>query len=128
MNMVESQIAESPDPYYYNAERREMLPFIPSNARRFLELGCGAGIFGAFLRWKIDGAHVTGIEIHSESAKEARRRLDNVIEKPVDVALDLIPTATIDCVVCNDILEHLVDPWATPVSYTHLTLPMNREV
>lgn len=112
MNAHVSKGEEAPDITYYGAQRREMLPFIPSDAKRFVELGCGAGSFGSLLRETIQGAYVTGIEIHSESAKEARKRLDNVIEKPVHVALDLISVGTVDCVVCNDVLEHLVDPWS----------------
>lgn len=103
---------ESPDSSYYEAQRREMLPFIPLSAKRFVELGCGAGVFGALLRIIRSDAHVIGIEIHAEAAIEARKRLNEVIEKPVDVALEAIPASTIDCVVCNDILEHLTDPWS----------------
>lgn len=89
-----------------------MLPFIPSNARVFVELGCGAGAFGALLREHIVGAHVTGIEIHPQSAQEARKCLDVVIEQSVEVALASLSVSSIDCIVCNDVLEHHVDPWA----------------
>lgn len=63
------------------------------------------------MRGTISDAHVIGVEIHPDAAREARERLNEVIEKPVDIALDLVSKASIDCVVCNDILEHLVDPW-----------------
>ncbi len=105
-------VAESPDSYYYQAQRREMLPFIPPDARHFLELGCGAGIFGALLREQIGGAHVIGVEVHPDAAAEARKRLDVVIESPIEAALNSIPDESVDCVVCNDVLEHLVDPWS----------------
>lgn len=96
---------------YYSVERAEMLPFVPSAARVFLELGCGAGAFGALLRRKVPGAHVTGVEIHDESAREARGRIDLVVDQPIEQAIDGIADQSIDCVICNDVLEHLVDPW-----------------
>lgn len=97
---------------YYHGQRREMLAYIPKNARHFLELGCGSGGFGALLRENFHDAHITGVEIHPQSAQEARQRLDRVIEQPVETALESIPAASIDCVVCNDVLEHLLDPWS----------------
>lgn len=111
MNSYQPAEKEVPERAYYASERREMLPFVPMNARRFIELGCGTGGFGALLRGTISDAHVIGVEIHPDAAREARERLNEVIEKPVDIALDLVSKASIDCVVCNDILEHLVDPW-----------------
>lgn len=102
----------TPDSSYYQGKRPEMLAFIPNNATRFLELGCGAGGFGGLLRDTRKGVHVIGIEIHQESAAEARKHLDEVIEQPIEAALASIPLGSIDCVVCNDVLEHLVDPWA----------------
>lgn len=88
-----------------------MLPFIPESAKDFLEIGCGAGTFGSLLQQRIGGAHVIGVEAHPVAAGEARKRLAAVIEGPIEEALTTIPDGSIDCVVCNDVLEHLVDPW-----------------
>jgi 2-polyprenyl-3-methyl-5-hydroxy-6-metoxy-1,4-benzoquinol methylase len=107
-----TRVSNAPDLSYYRNQRREMLGFIPADAVRFLELGCGSGGFGVFLRESRKNVHITGIEIHPESAQEARGHLDVVIEKPVETALASIAKGSIDCVVCNDVLEHLVDPWA----------------
>lgn len=103
---------EVPDQSYYQSQRREMLDFVPTDAVRFLELGCGSGGFGVFLRESRKDVHITGVEIHPESAEEARGRLDVVIEQPIEIALASIAKGSIDCVICNDVLEHLVDPWA----------------
>lgn len=96
---------------YYNVERVEMLQYIPPAARAFLEIGCGAGSFGSLLRRKIPDSHVTGVEIHQTSAQKARERIDVVIELAIEEAIEKIPDQSIDCVVCNDVLEHLMDPW-----------------
>lgn len=108
----DTRVSNAPDLSYYQNQRREMLGFIPVDAVRFLELGCGSGGFGGFLRESRKNVHITGIEIHAESAQEARSHLDVVIEKPVETAFASIAQGSMDCVICNDVLEHLVDPWA----------------
>jgi SAM-dependent methyltransferase len=102
---------QEPDWSYYQTQRIEMLPFIPEGAKDFLEIGCGAGTFGLLLQARNSGARVIGVEAHPAAADEARKRLAAVIEGPIEEALPTIPDCSIDCVVCNDVLEHLVDPW-----------------
>lgn len=96
---------------YYNVERREMLHYIPKGAVRFVEIGCGTGAFGSLLRQNINNAKVIGIEMHSASALIAKSRLDMVIEEPIEIGLGLLKDNDSDCIICNDVLEHLVDPW-----------------
>lgn len=108
---------------YYQGQRREMLAYIPENAQRFLELGCGSGGFGALLRKSRHNAHIIGVEIHPQSAQEARQRLDCVIEQPVETALESIPAGSVDCVVCNDVLEHLLDPWSVLLQIKRVLQP-----
>lgn len=96
---------------YYNVERLEMLSYVPDEATSFLEIGCGAGAFGAELRRRIPGASVTGIEMHAASASIAKSRLNKVYEMSIESAMDYLGENQIDCVICNDVLEHLVDPW-----------------
>ncbi len=95
---------------YFAGIRPEMLAFVPAQAKRVLEIGCGSGEFGAALKQEF-GAEVTGVELFPEAAETARTRLDRVIVADVERdALDL-PPGHFDCLVCNDVLEHLVDPW-----------------
>ena len=96
---------------YFAAEREEMLPFVPKGAERFLEIGCGAGAFGALLRRTIPNAHIVGVEVYGPAAEEARKVLDDIVELPVETAIERLPQKSFDCVICNDVLEHLVDPW-----------------
>ncbi|MDQ3132900.1 MAG: methionine biosynthesis protein MetW [Acidobacteriota bacterium] len=35
---------------YYNADRRELLEFIPGDAKTFLDIGCGSGNFGQLVK------------------------------------------------------------------------------
>lgn len=112
MNTLTPKFHKQSDMSYYRGQRLEMLPYIPQEAQCFVELGCGAGGFGALLRQAKPGCTVTGVEIYPQAALEARGRLDNVIELPVEIALEIMEVNSIDCVICNDILEHLTDPWA----------------
>lgn len=93
-------------PEYFQNVRPEMLPFIPGGATKILEVGCGCGAFGAQLR---DRAEVWGIE-PTQTAEQARTVLDRVLRSTIEDA-DL-PSQYFDCVIFNDVLEHLVDPGA----------------
>ncbi|MGH3870126.1 MAG: class I SAM-dependent methyltransferase [Pseudonocardiaceae bacterium] len=94
---------------YGLAERPEVLPFIPANAERILDIGCGHGAFGKTLRAGFPGASIVGIEPDPVSAEEAKRHYDHVIEGHFPKA---IPRGELwDAIVFNDVLEHLADPW-----------------
>jgi 2-polyprenyl-3-methyl-5-hydroxy-6-metoxy-1,4-benzoquinol methylase len=95
---------------YYQRQRREIEPFIPINARRILDVGCGQGFFGEMLKSTRE-IEVWGIELDSVSAKEAIRRLDTVLIGDVEKNLNSLSDGYFDCIVFNDVIEHLVDPW-----------------
>ncbi len=99
-----------PDGYYANI-RNEMLPYIPKNPKRVLEIGCGEGLFGEKLK-ELYGCEVWGIELFPESAAVAKKNLNKVLVGDVAVAIDKLPNNYFDCVVCNDVLEHLEDPYS----------------
>jgi 2-polyprenyl-3-methyl-5-hydroxy-6-metoxy-1,4-benzoquinol methylase len=109
MSLADSEYAGK-KPAYFGAARREMLGFVPVDARTVLDIGCGDGSFGALLKER-QSCSVTGLEFVGAVADTASTRLDRVV---VGSAEDVLPFAgeTFDCVVCNDVLEHLVDPWA----------------
>jgi|GEM_PF-112958 len=100
---------------YFLQDRREMLGLVPQECRKLLEVGCGAGIFGKMVMDR-QGAEVWGIELVPEMAEVARTHLHRVITGDVVTVLREISGERFDCIVCNDILEHLVDPDAFLVS------------
>lgn len=95
---------------YYAAERTEMLRYIPSTVKRVLEVGCGDGTFGQRVK-QAYSCEVWGVEAFEAAAMQAKRKLDQVLCAFYSVDLDL-PDAYFDCVVFNDVLEHLVDPYS----------------
>ncbi|OBH97906.1 SAM-dependent methyltransferase [Mycobacterium sp. E2733] len=97
---------------YYRYTRQEMLPFVPTNAQRVLELGCAEGVFAAAVK-ELTGAEVWGIEFSAQVAERARERIDRVLVGDADAQIAELPDNYFDAVICNDVLEHLVDPLAT---------------
>lgn len=97
---------------YYRGTRPEMLQFVPAAAQRVLELGCGEGGFGAAVKDR-RGAEVWGIDFNAEAAARARGVIDRVLVGDADERIAELPDTSFDAIVCNDVLEHLVNPGAT---------------
>jgi 2-polyprenyl-3-methyl-5-hydroxy-6-metoxy-1,4-benzoquinol methylase len=57
--------------------------------------------------------HVTGIEPFASAARVASSRLDRLLEADVNDGIVALEGQRFDCIVCNDVLEHLADPWDT---------------
>jgi SAM-dependent methyltransferase len=105
----------------YERARPEILEHVPIGVRRVLDLGCATGATGAALKQRRFDAHVTGIEIEPEYAREAAQVLDVVIEG--DVARLPVLDGPFDVLIAADILEHLPDPWAALRHYAGLLTP-----
>ena len=95
---------------YFTHARPEMQPFVPEVASRVLDIGCGAGAFGAALKELRPQVNVTGVEIDPEAAESARSRLDLVLDGDAESALPHLLGQNFDAIVLNDVLEHVVDP------------------
>ena len=93
---------------YYAQERKEMFHYIPETARTVLDVGCGKGNFSRELKRR--GATVWGIEIMEPAAFEAREVLDKVLVGGVEDTMKQLPEQYFDCIICNDVLEHLQYP------------------
>lgn len=93
---------------YFTEARPEMLGYVSANCRRLLDVGCGTGTFGASLKKNRD-IEVWGVEPFASAAAIAADKLDRVITGPFDPETDL-PVGAFDCIVFNDVLEHMVEP------------------
>lgn len=96
---------------YYGSLRPEIAAMIPDGCKTVLDIGCGTGALGKHI--KANGVkEVWGVEISPYGASEARKVLDYVIEGDIE-AIDLpFEKGYFDCIVCADVLEHLLDPWS----------------
>jgi SAM-dependent methyltransferase len=100
------------DTQYFAYARREILPLVPGRVGRVLELGCGRGDTLVMLKAERGYDWAAGIELVPDAAEIARGRLDAVYVGDIEI-MDLpVPAASIDLVLCLDVLEHLRDPWA----------------
>jgi len=95
---------------YFTNERDEMIPFIPFECNKILDIGCSEGIFGQLLK-KDQTVEVWGVEIDEAAASSAREKLDVVIQGDFLEKVDQLPKNHFNCVVLNDALEHFTDPW-----------------
>src|SRR5215469_5680978 len=98
---------------YFECLRSEMLEYVPSNCRKVLDVGCGFGSFGASLR-KRTNCEVWGVEGDSGCIRKAEENVDRVLQGYFGRELDL-PPGYFDCIVFNDVLEHMLDPAAALV-------------
>lgn len=93
--------------YDFNA-RPEVLRVIPSTSRRVLDVGCAGGEFGKTLKAANASREVWGVEPRPDVAQHAGSAYDRMLTgRYPDVQL---PERFFDCIVFNDVLEHMVDP------------------
>lgn len=91
---------------YFDGNRTELKAFIPNNVSKVLEIGCGKGGFRQCFDKKVE---YWGVEPNIEMADIAKNHLDVVINATYDVARADIPDNYFDLIVCNDVIEHMVD-------------------
>jgi spore maturation protein CgeB/SAM-dependent methyltransferase len=95
---------------YYEQPRRELLPHIPFKTKRVLDIGCGAGGIGRMLREERDIEEVVGVEIEEEVYLKAKEVLDQAFLGSIEELELPFEDGHFDCIICADVLEHLVDP------------------
>ena len=91
----------------YNSPRDDMAPLVPEAATSILDVGCSTGNFGELLRTQRDavlwGIDPTPPPMNRPSPYD--RRITGRFPE------DLPATEPFDCIVFNDVLEHMIDPW-----------------
>jgi SAM-dependent methyltransferase len=104
----------TPDDYhakredYFCVPRTEMLPYVPEECKKILDVGCGTGAFGYAIKQQ-RSVEVWGVEPDPVAATRATKNLDRVLRTTFSDDTEL-PRAEFDCVVFNDVLEHLLQP------------------
>lgn len=98
---------------YLDDPREAFADFIPADARRVADIGCGKGGFGQTLRATLGNeAWIVGVESVAVQADAARHGhgFDEVVS---GFFPDAVPKAwsDLDLVCFMDVLEHMYDPW-----------------
>jgi len=93
------------DTDYFRHARPEMLCFIPEHRGRVLEVGCGTGEFiasipGCTEKWGVEP---------TDAALSAKGKLTQVLHGTFDAVKDQLPVKYFDVIICNDVIEHMVD-------------------
>ena len=97
----------------YIEDRPDLRRLIPSNVRTVLDLGCATGNLGSRLREVNADIICWGIECNEEMAKIADKKMAKVFISNLDTFdYSVLPQRYFDCVVCGDVLEHLINPIA----------------
>jgi SAM-dependent methyltransferase len=91
----------------------DLLRFIPTSARRIVEVGCSSGALAREYKKVNPHCHYLGMEIVPAYAELARRYCDAVLVLDIEsLDDDAVRKFEADCWVFGDTLEHLRDPWA----------------
>lgn len=115
------------DEMYFDTPRTGILPLLPENIDKVLEIGAGKGATLAFIKAHWKGVKTVAVEPFPEAASAARGRVDVVLDKNIeDLAVDDFVDAPFDLILCLDVLEHLRDPWTEVEKLTKLLAPGGR--
>jgi 2-polyprenyl-3-methyl-5-hydroxy-6-metoxy-1,4-benzoquinol methylase len=96
---------------YYAHSRPEMIKFVSKKHRKILDVGCGEGCFSSLLRSKRKNIEIWGIEMDSEAVKKSTSRVDHLIFGDVNRVVEELPDNYFECIIFNDVLEHMADPY-----------------
>jgi 2-polyprenyl-3-methyl-5-hydroxy-6-metoxy-1,4-benzoquinol methylase len=130
---------EKPD-YYFQITRTDLLRLLPAQTVFNHVLGVGAGGGNTLLHLKNAGIakRVTGIELFELPGTEQQ---NPAIDKFIIANIEHLSAHSFgkefDVIICGDVLEHLVDPWAVrdkltrwlkPGGYFLASIPNIREI
>lgn len=86
-----------------------MLLFVPLNAKKILEIGCGEGKFS--IQLLNTSNEIWGFEPDIKSAEITSEKLHKVLIGTLDENLNDLPNNYFDLIIMNDVIEHLLYPW-----------------
>lgn len=93
-------------PAYYLGTRPELKPFLPDNYTKVLEIGCGEG---NFIKNLTKQCEYWGIEPTEHAAAIAEQNLFSVLHGTYQDVHAKLPERYFDLIICNDVIEHMVD-------------------
>jgi SAM-dependent methyltransferase len=97
------------DKMYYGSCDRDLISLIPPRAKKILSIGCGFASSESFLIEK--GLEVTAIPIDPIMGRLAASKGIKVTEPNFEKAFCGLDGAKFECIIFQDVLQHLEDPW-----------------
>jgi len=99
---------------YYSNINVDLLNAINAPPKKVLEIGCGEGWFGKKVKELYPDCTYHGVELFPDAAKVADNNIDGVLIGNIEEqqVMDAVQSGY-DLLVFGDVLEHLIDPWAT---------------
>lgn len=102
----------NPSDQYFQLDRGDVAALVPWECRTILEVGSGFGVLGRALIAR-QSCTVDGVEINPQATAHLagiyrRFWIGDVAQVEMEGAM-----SDYDCLLFPDVLEHLVDPWAT---------------
>lgn len=91
---------------YPDSARPELIEFLPKNYKTVLEIGCGRGGFKKSLD---QNTELWGVEPNESAAKQAEFKGYKVLVGLYEEVAHKCPDDYFDLIVCNDVIEHMVD-------------------
>lgn len=105
-NSIDNPLITSKGFDYALSDRAEVAAFLPKRYQTVLEIGCSKGGFKSSLNPAVE---VWGVEPDDRAAAEARSRGYKVLTGLYENVSDQCPDHYFDVVICNDVIEHMVD-------------------
>lgn len=96
---------------YHDHCRHDVLTLLPAHNGRVLDVGCGSGVTGVEMLATGRASAVDGIELSVAAAERAKERYGTVVVGPLETVDRAELADDYDTIMCNDVLEHLADPW-----------------
>lgn len=91
---------------YFDVSRNELKEFIPSDVKTVLEIGCSEGGFKESFDNEVE---YWSIDTNKVVYKIAESKLYKFLNATYEEVEQDIPNNYFDLIVCNDVIEHMVD-------------------
>lgn len=100
-------------PEYHALVRETVLRLVPDRAGRVLDVGGGIGASAAHLKRTGKATHAVVVDLVADATlPEIDAAYTGSLEDPSMLARVAAEQGNFDTILCFDVLEHLVDPWA----------------
>ncbi|MFN3403258.1 MAG: class I SAM-dependent methyltransferase [Cytophagaceae bacterium] len=97
---------------YFTEVRIELVRLIPKGTEKLLEIGAGGGNTIFYIKEKAIAKEVHGIDIIAlPDTFQNNPLIDKFYINNIENESFDLQESYFDCIICGDVLEHLVDPW-----------------